>query len=61
MIELFHELAELSAVLARTTEIRMEEHAPAPEPEAVDEFPEVEGWFTFEEAESGAGLDNTER
>ena len=43
MIELFHELAELSAVLARITELRMEEHAPVIEPDPVEEFPEVEG------------------
>lgn len=43
MIELFHELAELSAVLARITEMRMEEYAPTAEPVAVDEFEEIDG------------------
>lgn len=42
--ELFHELAELSAVLARITELRMEEHAPVIEPDPVEEFKEVGGF-----------------
>ena len=43
MIELFHELAELSAILARICSIEMENHAPVIEPEPVEEFPEIDG------------------
>lgn len=44
-IELAFELAELSASLSRIAEIRMDDFVPEPEPEAVDEFPEVEGFI----------------
>ena len=43
MIELFHELAELSAVLARIGQGVIEAETPVAEPEPVDEFPEIEG------------------
>ena len=43
MIELFHELAELSAVLARMGQVVIEAETPVAEPEPVDEFPEIEG------------------
>lgn len=45
MIELFHELAELSTVLARIGQVIIEDETPIAEPDLVEEFLEV-GEFT---------------
>jgi len=45
--DLFRELAELSATLARIAAIQMEPYAPAQEPAPIDEFVEIEGVTTI--------------
>lgn len=41
--ELMNNIGEIAAAFTRMGQIVIETEAPAPEPEAVEEFPEIEG------------------